>query len=42
MRVSCLVYNNEWEIGVIVMDMAEIRHELDNTAKQLADFRGSL
>ncbi|WP_139377079.1 peptide chain release factor 2 [Halobacillus hunanensis] len=24
------------------MDMAEIRHELDNTAKQLADFRGSL
>ncbi|UOQ45740.1 peptide chain release factor 2 [Halobacillus salinarum] len=24
------------------MDMAEIRHELDNTAKRLADFRGSL
>ncbi|WP_188378628.1 peptide chain release factor 2 [Halobacillus andaensis] len=24
------------------MDMAEIRHQLDNTAKRLADFRGSL
>ncbi|WP_143414467.1 peptide chain release factor 2 [Halobacillus massiliensis] len=24
------------------MDMAEIRHELDNSAKRLADFRGSL
>ncbi|MBN8235336.1 peptide chain release factor 2 [Halobacillus kuroshimensis] len=24
------------------MDMAEIRHELDNTAEKLADFRGSL
>ena len=24
------------------MDLAEIRHSLENTAKRLADFRGSL
>lgn len=24
------------------MELAEIRHELENTAKKLADFRGSL
>ncbi|MBZ5752142.1 hypothetical protein [Metabacillus rhizolycopersici] len=27
---------------VTAMELVEIRHELENTAKRLADFRGSL
>lgn len=36
------IYTFDKSYEVKKMDLAEIRHSLENTAKRLADFRGSL